>query len=188
MLVSILLIGVSLSMDAFAVSVTNGLTLKRFNVRHALWMGLYFGGFQFLMPLLGCLLGSTVSHYIMKFGPYISFALLAFIGGKMIFESARPGGEDEAGMTELSHKRLVASAVATSIDALAVGVSFAFQEDMKLVPSCLLIGCTTFVISFAGAMLGSRIPGISGKKAGIVGGLVLIGIGLKLLIQGVFLK
>ena len=188
MLVSILLIGVSLSMDAFAVSVTNGLTLKNFNFRHALWMGLYFGGFQFLMPLLGCLLGSTVSHYIMRFGPYISFALLAFIGGKMLLESIRPSGEDADGMSTLSHKSLLGAAVATSIDALAVGVSFAFQEDVKLLPSCLLIGCTTFVISFLGAMLGSRIPGLSGKKAGIVGGLVLIGIGIKLLVEGVILK
>lgn len=189
-MLSILLIGVSLSMDAFAVSVTNGLTLKPFKVRYALWMGLYFGFFQFLMPLLGWLLGSTVSHYIMKYGPYISFALLAFIGGKMLLESVRPAkdGDDGDGMSVLSHKSLLASAVATSIDALAVGVSFAFQEDVKLLPSCLLIGCTTFLISFGGAMLGSRIPGVSGKKAGIVGGLVLIGIGLKILIQGVFLK
>ena len=187
-MLSILLIGLSLSMDAFAVSVTNGLTLKSFRIRHALWMGLYFGGFQFLMPLLGCLLGSTVSHYIMRFGPYISFLLLGFIGGKMLIEGIRPGGEADAGMAELAHKSLLASAVATSIDALAVGVSFAFQEDLKLLPSCLLIGCTTFVISVGGALLGSRIPGVSGKKAGIVGGLVLIGIGLKILIQGVFLK
>ena len=187
-MLSILLIGVSLSMDAFAVSVTNGLTLKNFSVRHALWMGLYFGGFQFLMPLLGYLLGSTVSHYIMKFGPYISFALLAFIGGKMLLESLRPAEDGEAGMSELSHKSLLAAAVATSIDALAVGVSFAFQEDVKLLPSCLLIGCTTFVISFLGAMLGKSIPGLGGKKAGVVGGAVLIGIGLKLLVEGVFLK
>ena len=188
MLLSILLIGISLSMDAFAVSVTNGLTLKSFNVRHALWMGLYFGGFQFLMPLLGFLLGSTVSHYIMRFGPYISFALLAFIGGKMLLESLRPTGDDGAGMTDLTHRSLLAAAVATSIDALAVGVSFAFQEELRLLPSCLLIGCTTFVISFLGAMLGSRIPGLSGKKAGIVGGVVLIGIGIKLLVEGVILK
>ncbi len=188
-MLSILLIGISLSMDAFAVSVTNGLTLKNFSLRHALWMGLYFGGFQFLMPLIGYLLGSTVSHYIMRFGPYISFALLAFIGGKMLLDSVRPGGEEDGGgMQTLSHRSLLAAAVATSIDALAVGVSFAFMEDVKLLPSCLLIGCTTFVISFAGAMLGSRIPRLSGNKAGVVGGLVLIGIGVKLLIEGVFLK
>ena len=187
-MLSILLIGVSLSMDAFAISVTNGLTLKNFNWRHALWMGIYFGGFQFLMPLIGCFLGSTVSRYVTALGPYISFALLAFIGGKMLLDSIRGGDEEDKGMLTLSHKRLLAMAVATSIDALAVGVSFAFQPDVKLLPSCILIGCTTFVISFAGAMLGSRIPGLSGKKAGILGGIVLIGIGIKLLIEGVFLK
>lgn len=182
---SILLIGVSLSMDAFAISVTNGLTLKDFSWRHALWMGLYFGAFQFLMPLIGCLLGSTVSTYVNAYGPYISFALLAFIGGKMLLDSIKGDGGDE-GMLKLSHKRLLVMAVATSIDALAVGVSFAFME-VKLVPSCALIGCTTFVISFVGAFLGSKIPGISGKKAGIIGGLVLIGIGIKLLVEGVIL-
>ena len=187
-MLSILLIGVSLSMDAFAISVTNGLTLKNFNLRHALWMGIYFGGFQFLMPLIGCFLGSTVSRYVSAFGPYISFALLAFIGGKMLLDSLRPGEDGDDGMQTLSHKRLLAMAVATSIDALAVGVSFAFQPELALLPSCLLIGCTTFVISFGGAMLGSRIPGLNGKKAGILGGLVLIAIGIKLLVEGVFLK
>ena len=166
-MLSILLIGISLSMDAFAISVANGLTLKNFNIRHALWMALYFGGFQFLMPLIGYFLGSTVSHYVDRFGPYISFALLAFIGGKMLLDAVR-GGDDASGQETLTHKSLLASAVATSIDALAVGVSFAFLEDVKLLPSCLLIGCTTFVISFGGAMLGSKIPGVSGKKAGIV--------------------
>ena len=187
-MLSILLIGVSLSMDAFAISVTNGLTLKNFNWRHALWMGIYFGGFQFLMPLIGCFLGSTVSRYVTALGPYISFALLAFIGGKMLLDSFRSSGDEDEGMLTLSHKRLLAMAVATSIDALAVGVSFAFMEDVRLFPSCILIGCTTFVISFLGAMLGSRIPGFSGKKAGILGGLVLIGIGIKLLVEGVILK
>ena len=188
-MLSILLIGVSLSMDAFAISVTNGLTLKNFNWRHALWMGIYFGGFQFLMPLIGCFLGSTVSRYVTALGPYISFFLLAFIGGKMLWDSIKgDGDDDDEGMQILSHRRLLAMAVATSIDALAVGVSFAFQPDVRLLPSCILIGCTTFVISFVGAMLGSRIPGISGRKAGILGGLVLIGIGIKLLIEGVFLK
>ena len=187
-MLSILLIGVSLSMDAFAISVTNGLTLKNFNIRHAAWMGLYFGGFQFLMPLIGYCLGSTVSGYVTALGPYISFALLAFIGGKMLLDSLRPGGEETAGMQELSHKKLLAMAVATSIDALAVGVSFAFQAELRLLPSCVLIGCTTFVISFFGAILGSRIPGLSGKKAGILGGVVLIAIGVKMLVEGVFLK
>jgi putative Mn2+ efflux pump MntP len=182
---SIFLIGVSLSMDAFAISVANGMTLEKFSWKHAVWMGLYFGAFQFLMPLIGCLLGSTVSSHVSTLGPYISFVLLAFIGGKMLFDSIKGGGE-AGGMLHLKHSRLLVMAIATSIDALAVGVSFAFM-DIKLVPSCLLIGCTTFAISFAGAMLGSKIPGVSGKKAGIIGGLVLIGIGIKLLVEGVFL-
>jgi len=187
-MLSILLIGISLSMDALAISITNGLTLKNCNMRHALWMGVYFGGFQFLMPLVGCLLGTTVSGYVTALGPYISFFLLAFIGGKMLLDSLRPGGDGDDGMQTLSHKKLLAMAVATSIDALAVGVSFAFMEDVSLLPSCILIGCTTFIISFFGAILGSKIPGLSGRRAGILGGVVLIGIGIKLLAEGVFLK
>ena len=183
-MISILLIGVSLSMDAFAVSVTNGLTLKNFKLRHALWMGLYFGGFQWLMPLLGYFLGSTVSGYITAVGPYVSFALLGIIGVRMILEALSP--PEEGGMTVLSHRKLLAMAVATSIDAMAVGVSFAFSPpDMGVMAACVLIGCTTFVISVAGATLASRIPGLHPKKAGIVGGAVLILIGIKLLLEGI---
>jgi len=184
----IFLIGVSLSMDALAISVANGITLKNFNVRHALLMGLYFGFFQFLMPLVGSLLGGTVSRYVSAVGPYVSFALLAFIGGRMLWEGLCPSGGGEDGMLTLSHRRLLVLAIATSIDALAVGVSFAFRENVRLLPSCALIGCTTFAISFLGALLGSRIPGFSGRRAGILGGLVLIGIGIRLLVEGVFLK
>lgn len=180
---SVFLIGVGLSMDAFAVSVTNGLTIKGFSWRHALLMGLYFGGFQALMPFIGCVLGSTVSDYVSAYAPYISFFLLAFIGGKMLIEALKGDGEG-SGMTKLSHGRLLFLAVATSLDALAVGVSFAFM-DVSLIPSCLVIGCTTFVISFAGAMLGSKIPGIPCKWAEVLGGCVLIGIGVKLLLEGI---
>lgn len=185
MFLSILLLGASLSMDAFAVSVTNGLTLKPFRLSHALWLGAYFGFFQFLMPLLGYLLGSTVSRFVTALGPYISFFLLAFIGGKMLLEGLKKdGGEENEGMGTLSHYRLLVMAVATSIDALAVGVTFAFQPEVPLLPACALIGCTTFVISFAGATLGSRIPGLSGNRAGILGGAVLVGLGVKLLLEG----
>ncbi|MEG2008559.1 MAG: manganese efflux pump MntP family protein [Oscillospiraceae bacterium] len=182
-MLSILLIGIALSMDAFAVSVTNGLTLKGVALKNALWMGVYFGGFQFLMPLIGYFLGSTVSEYISAYGPYISFFLLAFIGGKMLLESLKNDGGD--GMTVFSHSRILIMAVATSLDALAVGVSFAFME-INLWLSCALIGGVTFVISFAGAMLGGLVPGISCKKAGILGGCVLLAIGVKLLLEGIF--
>lgn len=165
------------------MAVTNGLTLKNFKPSCALWMGFYFGFFQFMMPLAGCLLGSTVSGYVSAVGPYISFALLAFIGGKMLLDSLH-NSEEKAGMLALSHLRLLTMAVATSIDALAVGVSFAFM-DIKLLPACALIGCTTFVISLAGAFLGRALPNVSGRKAGIAGGLVLIGIGVKLMLEGI---
>lgn len=187
-MLSILLIGVGLSMDAFAVSVANGLALRNFSWKHALLMGLYFGGFQFLMPVIGYVLGSTVSGYVSAYAPYISFFLLAFIGGKMLVESLKKncGGDECEGMDKLSHARLLVMAVATSIDALAVGVSFALTPPgMSFLPACGLIGCTTFVISFSGAMLGSRIPGINGKTAGLIGGIVLVGIGVKLLLEGI---
>ena len=200
---SVFLIGVSLSMDAFAISVANGMGLSAPRgdcrgplLRAALWMGLYFGCFQFLMPVLGFFLGSGVSRYVEAFGPYISFFLLAFIGGKMLLDGIK--GEGEEAMASLSHPRLLLMAVATSIDAFAVGVSFAFMEEFRaqtlagtlphLLAACGLIGCTTFVISCGGAVLGSLFPGVSGKKAGILGGAVLIALGVKLLAEGVILK
>ncbi len=182
-MLNILLIGVGLSMDAFAVSVTNGLTIPHYKCRHAAITAAYFGFFQGLMPLLGWLLGSTVSHIISAWGPYVSFFLLAFIGVKMVIESLR----DDDGRPEatLRHSRLAVMAIATSLDALAVGVSFAFMPDVSLVPACLLIAAVTFAICFAGGLLGSRVPGISTKAAGVLGGVVLCGIGIKLLLEGI---
>ena len=169
-------------MDAFAVSVTSGLTVKGFGAKHACLLGLYFGGFQFLMPLLGYLLGSTVSSLVSEWAPYISFFLLAFIGVKMIAEAVK-GGEERR-ETGLRHSRLIVMAIATSLDALAVGVSFAFM-DVPLMASVLLIAAVTFVICFAGGVLGSRVPGISCKAAGVLGGCVLCAIGVKLLLEGI---
>ena len=175
-MLSVILIGISLSMDAFAVSVTNGIAMRPFKTGYALWHGLYFGAFQFLMPLAGYILGSTVSGYVTAIGPYVSFALLAFIGGKMILEAVRGGEEGSGGMAALSHKRLLA---------LAVGVSFAFSPPGPgVVLSCAVIGCTTFLIAFGGAMAASRIPGIRPKTAEIAGGIILVGIGVKLLLEG----
>ena len=181
-MLNILLIGIGLSMDAFAVSVTNGLTIPSYKCRHAAVTAAYFGFFQGLMPLLGWLLGSTVSHIISAWGPYVSFFLLAFIGVKMIAESLRGSGEKAE--TSLRHSRLVLMAVATSLDALAVGVSFAFM-DVPLFASVLLIAAVTFVICFMGGVLGSRVPGISTKAAGVIGGAVLCCIGVKLLLEGI---
>lgn len=189
-MLSAALIGVSLSMDALAISVTSGLTQKGFSVKDAVRMGLYFGFFQFIMPLAGCFLAGTVSDYISMLGPYISFCLLGFVGGRMIWEALHEKGDEEnvAPAERMSAAKLFALAVATSIDALAVGVSFAFQPEVRLFQSCIVIGVVTFLICLVGGMLGKRIPWLSGSRAEVFGGAVLCAIGLKLLIEGVFLK
>ena len=182
-MLSIVLIGLSLAMDAFAISLAMGLAQGRFRLGKALKPGLYFGGFQFLMPLIGCFLGGTVSGILSRYAPYISFILLAGIGGKMLWESRH--GEEESCGADPGAAKLLALAVATSIDALAVGVSFAFMEDLALVPACAVIGVVTFVVCVAGVWLGSRIPGIRGRGAETLGGCVLIAIGIMLLLEGI---
>ena len=184
------LIGVSLSMDALAISVTAGLTQRCFSLKEAIRMGLYFGFFQFIMPLIGCFLAGTVSDYISMLGPYISFCLLGFVGGRMIWEALREkncdGDACPVACERMSTPKLIALAVATSIDALAVGVSFAFQKDIRLMADCVIIGVVTFAICVFGGMLGKRIPWLSGSRAEVFGGAVLCVIGLKLLVEGVF--
>ena len=184
-MLSVLLIGISLSMDAFAVTVANTITVRPFLRRDALLSAGYFGAFQFMMPLLGALLAGTVSSYMARFGPWISFAMLAFVGGKMILDAVRPG-EDESSGGSLTPARLLALAVATSIDAMAVGVSFAFSPPAPgLWLSCAAIGCTTFLLTLLAAFLGSRFTDLHPRKAGIAGGAVLVLIGVKILLEGI---
>lgn len=185
-----ILLGASLSMDAFAVTVGEGLASPKGGLKNALKHSLYFGVFQALMPLLGFYLAGTVSGKIMSFGPYISFFMLAFVGGKMLVDSIKGKGDDEKSAAEdgkFSHPKAIVLALATSIDALAVGVSFAFTETSVFLP-CAIIGATTLVICALGGLLCAKLPKSSGETAGIIGGLVLIGIGVKLLVEGVFLK
>ena len=171
-------------MDAMAVTVTNAVTLRPFRGRDKLWSAVYFGFFQFLMPLLGALLAGTVSGYLIRFGPVISFMLLGYIGCKMILDAVKKDGDDES-VGELTHARLLALAVATSIDAMAVGVSFAFSPPGPgLWLSCILIGCTTFVLTIRAGRLGGEIRGIQPKRAGLLGGGVLLFIGIRLLLEG----
>ena len=181
----VLLIGISLSMDAFAVTVTNSITLRPFRTRDGLWSAVYFGFFQFLMPLLGALLAGTFSRHVTRLGPYISFVLLGFIGVKMICDALK-NGDDEEGVTALTHPRLFALAVATSIDAMAVGVSFAFSPpDPGIWLSCALIGCTTFLLTLLAAALGRRVRISKPQRAGVIGGAVLLALGIKLLLEGI---
>lgn len=184
-MLSVILIGISLSMDAFAVAVTNAVSLRPFRVRDAVWMAVYFGAFQCLMPLAGALLGETVAGHIMVVGPYVSFVLLAYIGVRMILE-ARGQDEGAGSAVELTHPRLLALAVATSIDALAVGVTFAFSPPTPGVwLSCAAIGLVTFALTLLASALGKRAERLHPKKAGILGGAVLIALGIKLLLEGI---
>ena len=185
-----ILLGASLSMDAFAVTVGEGLASPRGGLKNALKHSLYFGIFQALMPLIGFYLAGTVSGKIMSLGPYISFFMLAFVGGKMLVDSIRGKDENEKSAAKdgkFSHPKAIVLALATSIDALAVGVSFAFSETSVILP-CAIIGATTLAICAMGGLLCAKLPKGSGKTAGIVGGLVLIGIGIKLLVEGVIMK
>ncbi len=174
------LTAVGLSMDAFAVSVCKGLSARSLRPGDGVRVGLFFGGFQALMPLLGWLLGRQFEAYITEIDHWIAFVLLAFIGGKMVWEALR--GDDEADSGSFGAKELFILAVATSIDALAVGITFAFLS-VNIWTSILVIGATTFCFSFGGVYLGNRVGGRFHEKAEIAGGVILILIGLKILLE-----
>ena len=170
---------VCLSMDAFAVSVCKGLSIGKAKAKHCLTAGLYFGIFQALMPLAGYLLASTVASRISGCSHYIAFILLALIGANMIREAIK--GDEENRDSAMDFRTMLPLAVATSIDAFAVGVSYALIS-VRIIPAVLFIGATTFVISAAGVSLGSFIGGKFRKTAAIVGGSVLIILGIKILL------
>jgi len=178
---SYVLLGVSLSMDAFAISVSYGISLPDMRRKQAVVIALYFGGFQAGMTFLGWLLGSTVSAYISAVDHWVAFGLLAFIGTKMIVDAVK-AGKEEPKPTVLSHKLLATMAVATSIDALAVGISLAIVAA-SIGAGSAVIGVTTFLISFAGAVFGKRLGVAFGSKATMIGGAVLILIGVKILVE-----
>ncbi|MCH5193637.1 MAG: manganese efflux pump [Oscillospiraceae bacterium] len=177
------LIGVGLSADAFSVSVCKGLNMRKLNIGHAYIIALFFGGFQAAMPLIGYLLGTSFSQYIEAFDHWIAFALLAFIGGKMVIEAIKEKDGDEEEKTDvLKMGELTVLAVATSIDALAVGITFAFLK-VNIFFSILIIGVTTFALSLGGVILGNRFGAKYKNKAEIAGGVILILIGLKILLE-----
>ena len=178
-LVELFLIAVGLSMDAFAVSICKGLSLGKIKFKHMVIAGLWFGGFQGLMPAIGYLVGSLFADKITAIDHWIAFLLLAFIGGSMIKESFEEEEELDACMEP---KCMFILAVATSIDALAVGVSFAFLQ-VSIVWSVLFIGVITFVFSAIGVKIGSIFGAKYKSKAELAGGIVLIVIGLKILLE-----
>ena len=179
------LMGVGLSMDAFAVSVCKGLAMRKVNKKQAIVIGLFFGGFQALMPLLGWTLGIQFEQYITSIDHWIAFILLGFIGGKMIVEAVKP--DDESVEVKemdppLNIKEMFVLAIATSIDALAVGITFAFL-DYPIVESIIIIGITTFVISIIGVYIGNFFGSMYKKKAELAGGIILVLLGVKILLE-----
>lgn len=183
--IELFLIGVGLSMDAFAVSICQGLSMTKIKWGHALTVGLYFGGFQALMPFTGWMLGSQFAGRIQQYDHWVAFVLLVLIGGNMIRE-ALSGEEDEAEDAAvgagLDHKKLFLMAIATSIDALAVGVTFAFL-DIAILPAIGIIGTTTFFISVAGVAVGCWFGARYKKRAEITGGVILVLLGVKILLE-----
>ena len=182
-IIEMLLLAVGLSMDAFAVAVCKGLAMGKADIKRMCIVGLWFGSFQALMPALGYLLGSTFASYIQSIDHYVSFALLAFIGGNMVKEALTDKGKNEAD-SSLSFTVMLMMALATSIDALAAGVGFAFMKINVLV-TVLFIGIITFILSFIGVKAGSLFGMGCKKKAEICGGVILILLGLKMLLEGI---
>ena len=183
--VELLLIGVGLSMDAFAVSICKGLGMQRVTWGHSRVIALFFGSFQALMPLLGWALGSQFAAYVTPVAPWVAFALLAFVGGKMLWDAFHEDGEDEAGRSadRLDVKELFMLAIATSIDAFAVGLSFAFLQ-VNIVSSVAIIGITTFALSLVGVSAGNIFGSRWERPSTIAGGAILILIGLHTLLDG----
>lgn len=180
-ILELLILAVGLSMDAFAVSICKGLSLGKITGKHMCIAGLWFGGFQALMPLIGFFLGRFFADMITKYDHWIAFVLLSILGGNMVREAL---AEEENIDASITAKAMFLLAVATSIDALAVGVTFAFLS-VAIVPAVTFIGVVTFVFSAAGIKIGSIFGAKYQSKAELFGGIVLILLGLKVLLEGI---
>ena len=180
-IIDFVLIGIGLSMDAFAVAICRGLKMHKFNYGQALTIALMFGGFQGLMPLLGWAVCRNFESYIRSVDHWIAFVLLGFIGGKMIYESFK--GEKDDDKNSFDIKEIVIMAIATSIDALAVGITFAFNRVNNVFSAVLIIGIITFAFSFLGVFIGYKNGSVYKEKAGLIGGIILILIGTKILLE-----
>ena len=185
-IINIVLIGLGLSMDAFAVSVGNGINIKAKKFKNALKAGVFFGVFQAFMPLIGWSVGINLKSFISSFDHWVAFGLLVLIGLKMIHESSKLNW-DKNRINFSSIKVLFILAIATSIDALIIGVGFAFI-NIPIFMAVIIIGIITFTLSFIGIFMGNRFGVVFGKKAEIIGGMILILIGTKILLQHLFLN
>lgn len=179
----LLLLAVGLSMDAFAVSVCKGLAMKKADIKGMCICGAWFGGFQALMPLIGFFLGKLFADAIVSIDHWVAFGLLGIIGINMIREAFSKEDEEDTAQADLSVKTMFIMAVATSIDALAVGISLAMAGDVNIWTAIALIGVTTFLLSGVGVKIGSIFGSKFEKKAQLAGGIILIFLGLKILLE-----
>lgn len=186
--IDLFILAVGLSMDAFAVSICKGLATKEIKIKHMFCAGAWFGGFQALMPFIGWILGSRFKSYIDKFDHWIAFALLAIIGVNMIREVLSKEEETEEVSSSFGIKTMFIMAVATSIDALAVGITFGLLLDTiaKIIAACAFICIVTFSFSAAGVKIGNVFGSKYEKKAELAGGIILICIGTKILLEHLF--
>lgn len=184
-----ILIGIGLAMDAFAVSICKGLSMHKINKKYCLIIALFFGGFQALMPFIGWILGKQFETYIISFDHWITFGLLAFLGIRTIVDAMKNDSEavELQEETKIDLKELFLLAIATSIDALAVGVTFAFLQ-VHILPASTIIGIVTFILCILGVFVGNIFGNKFEKKASIAGGIILILIGIKILVEhlGIF--
>lgn len=182
--IEIIFIALGLAMDAFAVSISCGLAVKQERINNALKVGLFFGGFQAIMPIIGWFAGINLRNFISGIDHWVAFGLLALIGCRMIYEAvSKKGNKKEINFLD-GHVLLILS-IATSIDALAVGVSFAFLK-IFIVKPIIVIGVVTFILSFLGVFLANKFGRFLGKKIEVFGGLILIGIGIRILFEHLF--
>jgi putative Mn2+ efflux pump MntP len=179
---SILLIALALAADAFAVAVANGITMKSYTVKYSLIFGFYFGFFQFAMPIIGFVIGRTFSAVVQSWSSWFAFALLLVIGLKMIWESTKSDIETDTIHGVCSVKNMSALALATSLDAMAVGVNFALM-GVRVWTACATIGVVAFVLSAAGVAIGQKVGGFFQKGAERIGGAILILIGFRILLE-----
>lgn len=179
--ITLIFIGLGLAMDALAVSMSNGISIKNFSIKDSIRQGFYFGGFQFIMPLIGWLLGNNIRQYIEVFDHWIAFILLTVIGVNMIKECFCEDIEN-CEIYYIDKKTMIMQSVATSIDALAIGISIAIL-DVNIIYASSIIGIIAFIFSFFGGIIGNSIGSILNKKAEIIGGVILIIIGVKILIE-----
>lgn len=186
-IIDFILLGIGLAMDAFAVSICKGLGMTKINKGQLIIIASFFGGFQAIMPLIGYLLGNIFAKYVMQFSHWIAFVLLAFIGIKMIIDAIKERNEkdvEEEKDKPISFKEITLLAIATSIDAFAVGVTFSFYEDINIAIAIAVIGVITFVISAIGVLIGNIFGSRYRFVATLIGGIILVLLGIKILIEG----